>query len=86
VSDEPARRIAAQLERRGLSVPARLLLDAHLPLAPLVSDAGAALGPLLRVVGGRAASDVGDVLDREHGMKRLLDEIDALEKARAEPG
>lgn len=85
MSDEPARRIAVQLDRRGLSVPARLLLDAHLPLAPLVADAGAALGPLLRVLGGRATSDVGDVLDGERGMERVLDEIDALEKARAEP-
>lgn len=86
MSDGPARRIAAQLDRRGLAVPARLLIDAHLPLAPLVADAGAALGPLLRIVGGRAASDIGDVLDGERGMERLLTEIDALEQARAEPG
>ena len=86
MSDGPARRIAAHLERRGLAVPARLLIDAHLPLAPLVADAGAALGPLLRIVGGRAASDIGDVLDGERGMERLLTEIDALEQARAEPG
>ena len=85
MSDGPARRIAAQLDRRGLAVPARLLIDAHLPLAPLVADAGAALGPLLRIVGGRAASDIGDVLDGERGMERLLTEIDALEQARAEP-
>lgn len=86
MSDDPARRIAAQLDRRGLGVPARLLLDAHLPLAPLVSDAGAALGPLLRVVGGRAASDLRDVLDGERGMERVMAEIDTLEKARAESG
>ena len=86
MSDDPARRIAAQLDRRGLGVPARLLLDAHLPLAPLVADAGAALGPLLRVVGGRAATDVGEVLDGDRGMERVMKEIDALEKARAEPG
>lgn len=86
MSDDPARRIAAQLDRRGLGVPARLLLDAHLPLAPLVADAGAALGPLLRIVGGRPATDVSEVLEGESGMERLLNEIDAREKARAEPG
>ena len=43
MSRDPARRIADELGRRGLTAPARLLLDAHLPLAPLLSDAGAAL-------------------------------------------
>ena len=33
VTDDAARRLAAALERRGLAVPARLLADAHRPLA-----------------------------------------------------
>ena len=49
MSGDPARRIANELERRGLGTPARLLLDAHRPLAPLLRDAGAALDLLTAV-------------------------------------
>ena len=80
MSADPARRIADELNRRGLAAPARLLLDAHLPLAPLLSDAGAALSPLLRTVGGRAIHDVSRLLDDEAGMERLIAELDAGER------
>ena len=52
----PEQRLAAELNRRGLAAPARLLVAAHLPLAPLFADAAAAVGPLLSVVsiGSRA--------------------------------
>lgn len=86
MSDDPARRIASQLGRRGLAAPARLLVDAHLPLAPLLSDAGAALSPLLRIVGGGAFSDVTRLLDDASGMERLMAELDRAGEGHAEPG
>jgi hypothetical protein len=46
-----ARRLAAAVHRRGLSAPARLLADAHRPVAPLIDDLGAALGPLFGAAG-----------------------------------
>jgi hypothetical protein len=86
VSRDPARRIADELGRRGLAAPARLLLDAHLPLAPLLSDAGAALTPLLRAVGGGTLEDVSRLLDGGDGMQRLLHELDEVAERHAEPG
>jgi hypothetical protein len=86
VSRDPARRIADELWRRGLAAPARLLLEAHLPLAPLVSNAGAALTPLLRAVGGDTIQDVSRLLDADDGMQRLIDELDETGERHAEPG
>ena len=86
MSRDPARRIASELGRRGLAAPARLLLDAHLPLAPLLSDAGAALTPLLRAVGGSTMEDVSRLLDDDAGMRRLIDELDDHGERHAEPG
>jgi hypothetical protein len=86
VRDDPARRVAAELGRRGLDVPARLLLEAHLPLAPLLSDASAALGPLLRAVGGRPATALGRLLDDGNVLERVLAELDVLEERHAQPG
>jgi hypothetical protein len=86
VSRDPARRIANALGRRGLAAPARLLLDAHLPLSPLASDAGAALTPLLRALGGSTIEDLSRLLDGDDGMRRLIDELDQTGKRDAEPG
>ena len=86
MSRDPARRIADELGRRGLAAPARLLLDAHLPLAPLLADAGAALTPLLRAVGGGTLEDVSRLLDGGDGMQQLLHELDDAEERHAEPG
>jgi hypothetical protein len=76
VTDGPARRLAEAFGRRGLAAPARLLADAHRPLDPLITDLGAALGPLLNVVGGRPADDVRDLVDRPGGLDRLIEELD----------
>ena len=86
MSGDPARRISDELGRRGLAAPARLLLDAHLPLAPLLADAGAAITPLLRAVGGSTADDLSRLLDDEDAMQRLIDELDEVEVRRAESG
>jgi hypothetical protein len=86
VSGAPARRIARELGRRGLAAPARLLVDAHLPLAPLLSDAAAALDPLLRLAGARNLHDVGALLEDPAGLERLIAELDQAEERHAEPG
>jgi len=86
VRGDPARRIADELGRRGLAAPARLLLDAHLPLAPLLSDAGAAITPLLRIFGGSTVDDLGRLLDDETGMERLISELDHAGERHAESG
>ena len=83
---DPARRVAEELERRGLGAPARLLIEAHLPLAPLLSDAGAALGPRLGAVGGRRAGLLRELLDDATAMERLVAELDDLETRHADPG
>lgn len=86
MSAEPARRIAAELGRRGLAAPARLLLDAHRPLAPLVSNVGVAVDPFLRMVGARMTEDVRHVLGDPAGLERVIAELDEAGERDAEPG
>jgi hypothetical protein len=76
VTDGPARRLAEAFGRRGLAAPARLLADAHRPLDPLITDVGAALGPLLNLVGGRRVDDLRGLADRPGGLDRLIEELD----------
>ena len=78
--------MAEELRRRGLGAPARLLLDAHRPLAPMLSDAGAALSPMLGVVGGRHAGILRDLLNDGDAMERVIAELDDLDEHHAEPG
>ena len=82
--DDPARRAAQELRRRGLEPVAHLLLEAHLPLAPLVSDAAAALGPLMGAVGGRTAGGLVALAEDGTAMDRLVAELDDLEERDAE--
>jgi hypothetical protein len=77
VSDDAARRLAAALERRGLDVPGRLLVDAHRPLAPLLSDLSAAFGPLIAPLAGRAGADLVSILDDPGGLDGLTEELDS---------
>ncbi len=84
--DDPARRVAEELWRRGLGAPARLLLDAHRPLGPLLSDAGAALTPILGAVGGRPAAFVSQLLNGGDAMDRIVAELDDLDERDAQPG
>ena len=71
----PARRLAETFDRRGLGEPARLLVDAHRPLAPLLNDLSAAFGPLAGLLAGRSLDDVRAVLDEPDGLDRLADEL-----------
>lgn len=77
MTDDAPRTIADELRRRGLAVPARLLLDAHRPLAPLLADAGAALAPLLSRGIGARMSGVAALIQDEGAMDRLIVELDA---------
>jgi hypothetical protein len=86
VRDDPARRVAEQLERRGLGPIARLLLEAHLPLAPLLADVGAALGPLTGAIGTRPTEELVALAEEGHAMERLIAELDRLEERGAQPG
>ncbi|MGQ0608571.1 MAG: hypothetical protein ACT4OQ_08935 [Chloroflexota bacterium] len=86
MSVDPARRIATELGRRGLAAPARLLLDAHRPLAPLVVDAGAALDPFLRMLGSRTTKDMRHLLGDAAELDRLIVELADAEERHAEPG
>jgi hypothetical protein len=88
MTDGPARRVAAQLDRRGLAAPGRLLADAHRPLAPLLTDLGAAFGPIIGAALGRHADDPRALLDDPHGLDRLIEQLDrrAHGGTRAEPG
>ena len=79
----PERRLAAAVRRRGLDVPARLLADAHRPIAPLLSDLGAAIGPLLAAAGATAA---GHRLADPRLLDAFVADLDATEEGDAGPG
>ncbi len=63
MSREGQAELTDTLRRRGLAAPARLLLDAHRPLRPMLAEAGAFLGPLLRPMLGRRYGRVQALLD-----------------------
>jgi len=69
--------VANAIEARGLAVPARLLIDAHRPLAPLLMDLAAGFGPLVAAAVGRSASsDLRAVVENPAGLDSLVDELD----------
>ena len=84
VTDDAADRIARELDRRGLGAAARLLADAHRPLAPLASDIGVALGGLLGAIGGRSAASVRALFEDEDALGRLVDRLEEAGERRAE--
>ncbi|HSK92520.1 MAG TPA: hypothetical protein VLA76_00515 [Candidatus Angelobacter sp.] len=83
MSSTSLRRAVTGLRHRRLDVPARLLADAHRPLAPLLSDLGVALGPLLGAAGARGA---GRLLAEERLLEAFVDELDADEEPDARAG
>ncbi len=53
LTPDPADALADDFERRGIGLPAAILLDAHRPLLPLIRQGAIFLGPLLGAVLGR---------------------------------
>ena len=74
MSDERSGALATELRRRGLDVPALVLLHAHRPLRPLIANLAIFLSPLTRPLGARAIS--GEAYD---GLIRDLEEGEAGE-------
>jgi hypothetical protein len=73
------RGLAELLLDRGLAAPARLLLDAHRPLRPLLGEASAALSPILRPLLGRRRDELQTLLDSEEAYDRLISDLDDAE-------
>jgi hypothetical protein len=71
--------LAEALRRRGLAAPARLLLDAHRPLRPLLAEAGAFLAPLLRPLLGRRSAILQQTLDDPGRYDDLIERLDDAE-------
>ena len=69
-----ARRLATEIERRGLTTPAVLLLEAHRPVAPLMGAAATFLAPLLRRIAPGAAAIVA-VAEDDDAMDLLLEQL-----------
>ena len=86
MTEDPARRLAEELDRRGLAVPGRLLADAHRPLSPLIADLGVALGPLTRAIGGSRGAAIADWLERPAALDEVVRALDARGERRAGPG
>lgn len=72
---DPTDSLADELRRRGLAAPARLLLDAHRPLRPLLSQAGTFLSPLLLPLFGRRTDALLATLDDPSAYDRLIDRL-----------
>ena len=83
---DPAQRLAAELTRRGLGVPARLLADAHRPLSPLLTDLGAALGPLLEAAAGPRGRAAAGLLEDPAALDRVVEQIDEEMARRGQSG
>ena len=77
--DPQVRGLAGELRRRGLAAPARLLLDVHRPLRPLLADLALLLGPSMRPLLGRRLDGVLDALHDDDAYERLLDELGEIE-------
>ena len=86
MTSDPARWLASELARRGLAAPARLLADAHRPLGPLLSDLGAAFGPLIRAAAGPAGGAAADLLDDPAALDRVVHELDGEMERHGQPG
>jgi hypothetical protein len=69
-----ARHLATEIERRGLTAPAVLLLEAHRPVAPLIGAAATFLAPLIGRISPRTAAAVA-VAEDECMFDLLRDEL-----------
>lgn len=86
MSHDPARRLAFELTRRGLGMPGRLLADAHRPLGALLSDLGAAVGPLMGAAAGPRGAAAASLLEDPAALDRVVEQIDEAMERRGQPG
>lgn len=63
------------LRRRGLAAPVRLLLDAHRPLRPLLSELAVFLDPLLGTLAGRGFRDLQRTLEDTEAYDELIERL-----------
>jgi hypothetical protein len=75
MSDDPTETLAGELRRRGLAAPARLLLDAHRPLRPLLADASTFVAPILSPLFGRRIEALQALLHEPAAYDRLIDRL-----------
>jgi hypothetical protein len=76
MKDERSEALAAELRRRGVDVPALVLLEAHRPLRPLLSSLAVFLSPLMRPLLGRGAETVQAALDDDAAYDRLISQLE----------
>ncbi len=79
MSGDGPTQLTEALRRRGLAAPARLLLDAHRPLRPLLAEAGAFLDPVLRPLLGRRYTMLQETLDDSDRYDDLIERLDDAE-------
>ena len=72
MSDRPGP-LARALQQRGLAAPARLLLEAHRPLRPLLAEAGAFLSPILQPLLGRRYGGLQEILEHDSAYDELIE-------------
>jgi hypothetical protein len=72
-------RVAEGLGQRGLAAPARLLLEAHRPLRPLMTEASVFVGPLLRPLLGTRFDGWLRVLEDDDEYDALIEALDDAE-------
>ncbi len=72
---DPTETLAHELHTRGLDTPARLLLDAHRPLRPLLAHAGTFLSPILSPLLGRRLTAWRTALEEPAAYDRLIDRL-----------
>lgn len=83
---DPTETLAGELERRGLAAPARLLLDAHRPIRPLLSQAGTFLSPLLAPLLGARLAALTRTVDDPDAYDRLIERLEPDRVDGREPG
>lgn len=77
---DPADELANQVQRRGLAAPARLLLDAHRPLRPLLAHAGTFLTPILGPLLGRRFEAARATIEDPDAYDRLVERLAKVER------
>ena len=72
MSDERSGALASELRRRGLDVPALLLLHAHRPLRPLLAELAIFLSPVSRPFTGRVVRELATAVDSDDAYDGLI--------------